>query len=307
MEAEAPLSRVTTFQLGGPCRFLIDCHASALVPPALRLLANTGQPVVLLGSGSNLLVSDAGFDGVVLRYVAREPEIEVEDTRVTVEGGASLDGLASATAEAGLDGLICCSGIPGTVGGAVAGNAGAWGKQIGDRLVDVTVADRQGRPQVLPATTLEFGYRASRLQREDWVVLEARFDLVPASAEALAKERTDILSLRARKHPNLEVHPCLGSFFRNLEPTSAAGPRRAAGWFLEQAGAKTLQVGGARVFPGHANIIVKEPGCTAQDVRDLAARMADAVESRFGFRLVREARYLGPFRGEPADESDGFH
>ena len=119
------------------------------------------------------------------------------------------------------------------------------------------------------------------------------------SAEALLAERAEILATRAEKHPNLESHPCIGSFFRNIEPTSAAGRRQAAGWFLEQAGANELVVGGARLFEKHANIIVHGEGCTAQDVFDLSQLMQERVVDQFALQLEREIRCLGFFQGAP--------
>lgn len=307
VEHQVPLSRYTTFQLGGPCRTLIHCDSPEQVRRVLPALAASEAPLVWMGGGSNLLVSDDGFDGIVLRYAATRPSVRVVGDEVSADAGVDLDALVRATVDAGLDGLVCCSGIPGSVGGAVVGNAGAWGRQIGDCLIEVAAVDPSGTESVWPAERLRFAYRSSALQQEPAVVLEARFRLMPADPEALMHRRTEILAVRAEKHPDLTRTPCIGSIFRNIEPTSAAGRRQAAGWFLEQAGAKSMRVGGARVFDKHANIIVKDAGCSAQDVRDLAQLMADAVENNFGFRLVREVRYLGRFDGEDPAPGDGFY
>ena len=129
-------------------------------------------------------------------------------------------------------------------------------------------------------------------------MIEAIFALSPGNADQLERERRRILQEREARHPDLTCEPCIGSIFRNIEPTSAAGKRQAAGWFLDQAGVKGMRVGGAYVFPRHANIVIKGVGCTAQNVRDLTVVMAAAVRDRFGLNLEREVRFLGKFVGE---------
>lgn len=302
----APLRDYTTFRLGGECRSVMSCDRPESLQAVVQDLVSEHEPYVLIGSGSNLLISDEGYEGVVVRYCGDTPRIEQDSLSLHVDAGTVLDDLAKYAADLGLVGLNCCTGIPGTVGGAIVGNAGAWGKQIGDVLDRVTVMDRAGEVREAAAGSLGFGYRRSDLQRSGELVLSARFRLQEGERETLKQERAEILALRAEKHPNLEMHPCIGSIFRNIEPSSAAGRRQAAGWFLEQAGAKDLQVGGARVYEKHANIIVKGPDCTAQDVRDLATRMADAVREHFDFQLEREVRFLGRFRGEEHQPMDRF-
>lgn len=292
----ARLAGYGTFRLGGPCRALLDCRGPEALAEALWAAA--GVPRVVIGEGSNVLFSDAGYDGVVIRYAAPGAAIARAGDVLTVPGAARLDDVAQYAAEAGLDGVGFCSGIPGTVGGAVAGNAGAWGRQIADCLVDVTLVGPDGRTETVPAAALGFVYRGSRLQHDGRVVASARLGLVPAPAPGLLAERARILARRGERHPDPAAIPCAGSFFRNLAPSSAAGRRQAAGWLLEQAGARDMTVGGASVFPGHANIIVAGPGCTAQHVHDLACRLAAAVRERFGVDLVREVRYLGRFNEE---------
>jgi UDP-N-acetylmuramate dehydrogenase len=157
-----------------------------------------------------------------------------------------------------------------------------------------TLLDPAGRARVAPGAALGFAYRASALQGRGEVVLSVRLKLAAGDRAALAAERDRILALRREKHPDWRTIPSAGSFFKNLEPTSAAGRRQAAGWFLEQAGAKAMRVGGARVFEKHANIIIKDdPACTAEDVYRLSRMMADAVERQFGFRLAREVQLVG--------------
>ena len=287
-----PFRHTTTFRLGGPCRALLTCATADEVRRAVEL---TEGRFLLIGGGSNLLVADAGVDETVVRYVADAPRIVRRGEVAEVGAGTSLDDLARWSVEEGLDGLVNCTGIPGTVGGAVAGNAGAFGEQIGDIVEEVRVCDRQGRVRARPAADLAFAYRTSALQRSDEVILSVLLHLRPGTRELLAARRAEIQAVRAAKHPDWRAIGTAGSFFKNVEPTSRAGRRQAAGWFLEQAGALRMRVGGARPFERHANIIVADPGATALDVHQLAAQMAAAVREQFGLQLEREVRLIGSF------------
>lgn len=304
---DVSLHEVTTFKLGGPCACLITCAKPEDVREVIRDLADKKTDYVFMGGGSNILVSDRGYDGVVVRYVSEAPSVRLCDRTVEVTGSTLLDDLVRLTIDRGLDGLVCCTGIPGTVGGAIVGNAGAWGKQIGDALTSVKLMDRIGRIREEGPDALRFAYRRSALQQSDDIVLSAQFALVPGKRDLLMAEREKVLALRAQKHPALSREPCIGSFFRNIESTSAAERRRAAGWFLEQAGAKTLRVGGAYVFHKHANIIIKGAGCTAQDVYDLSRMMRETVCEKFGLELIREVRFLGVFKGQAKMNNRSFY
>lgn len=286
------LSEVTTFRLGGPAKRWFDC---ATPSDLKRSVKESAGDFLLIGGGSNLLVSDEGVDMTVIRYAAERPDIRVDGTDVMVSGATSLDDLARRTAEMGLAGLTCCTGIPGTVGGAVAGNAGAFGEQIGDRVVSVQLIDRSGAEHEVDVAALGFAYRTSRLQASTEIVSSVRLALTRGDASQLMKQREEVLALRASKHPDWRTTPTAGSFFKNIEPTSKAGRRQAAGWFLEQAGAKDFRVGGARLFEKHANIIIGGPGCTASDVYALSRKMAESVRTMFGLELHREVRLIGRF------------
>ncbi len=181
------------------------------------------------------------------------------------------------------------------MGGAIAGNAGAFGRQIGDAVEAVRLMELDGSIHDVSAGELQFEYRSSALKQTGAVVLEATLKLSPWDAATLQLERERIMELRRAKHPDWRSTPCAGSVFRNIEPTSAAERRQAAGWFLEQAGAKDFSEGGARLFEKHANIIVAEPGAKALDVFVLSERMIAAVREKFGFELSREIRLIGEF------------
>lgn len=295
VQQDEPLSRHTTFQLGGPCRALIACSTPEQLAVAVGELQRTGEEFILMGGGSNLLVSDAGVPHVVIRYFSEQPQLQRIAEVIEVTGSTLLDDVAAFTVEQGLAGLVQASGIPGTVGGAIAGNAGAFGRQIGDVVASVTLMNRTGQTRLAKPAELQFAYRRSVLQQsEEWVV-SARLRLAPANLAELKRQRAEYQFIRRQKHPDWRVLPTAGSFFKNIEPTSVAGRRQAAGWFLEQAGAFQMRVRGARPFEKHANIIVRDGACTAQDVLDLSAQMARAVEQKFLLKLEREVRLLGKF------------
>lgn len=291
----ARLENYTTFRLGGPCRFLVNCQTPDQLIAAVAKLNSDRTPFILIGGGSNLVVSDHGIDCAVIRYVSPTPLIERDGNDVIVSGSTELDALALYCVNEGLEGLNYTTGIPGTVGGAVVGNAGAWGKQVGDVLRSVTLLQMDGSRKEADQDYCGFQYRHSRLKETGDILVSVRFSLTEGDPVALARERADILKKRAEKHPDLSTHPCAGSFFRNVEPTSNADRRQAAGWFLEEAGGKNLRVGGAQIFEKHANIIIKGPNCTAQDVYNISQKMIGLVREKFGFDLVREVRFVGKF------------
>jgi UDP-N-acetylmuramate dehydrogenase len=232
----------------------------------------------------------------VLRYCAEDaPNVVFEDGRVRVSGNTLLDDLARLTIEHGLGDMAFCSGIPGTVGGAIAGNAGAFGRQIGDVVESVRLLDADGGRREVAGAELGFEYRSSILKQSGGVVLDAVLKLRPENIQTMQNERERILELRRTKHPDWRAMPCAGSVFRNVEPTSAADRRQAAGWFLEEVGAKGFRVGGAHLFEKHANIIIADPSASARDVFELTEMMVAAVQEKFGFELQREIKLLGGF------------
>ena len=300
----APLSSFTTFQLGGPCKGLFECRTPDELESVIKTLHDNRSQYILIGGGSNIVVSDQGLDCYVVRYLTSQPLIEYNKTDVYVTASTILDQLALSAAEQGLEGLNCTTGIPGTVGGAIVGNAGAFGRQIGDVIKSVVLMDRSGHTREALSSDLEFAYRHSALKETDDIVVSAILSLKIGDRESLLREREETLSLRAAKHPDLALEPCAGSFFRNIEPTSKAGRRQAAGWFLEQSGGKDLNFGGAQIYNKHANIIVKGNDCMAEDVLQLSKLMYQAVKKKFSIDMVREVRFIGDFRGKSKDVTD---
>ena len=301
LKFQTPLSEFTTFRLGGLCPCVITCRTPDQLLSVIKKLPSKNIDYVLFGGGSNLLVSDEGLDCVVIRFVRETPIIELKGHDILVSGSTALDQLVAFAVGHGLEGINYCSGIPGTVGGAIVGNAGAFGNQVGDVLKTVVLADHKGNTREAKPESLGFRYRHSDLKETEDIVVSAVFQADTGNKEQLSKEREEILALRHSKHPDLNIEPSAGSFFRNIEPTSKAEKRQAAGWFLEQAGAKELRVGGARIFEKHANIIVKDSGCKAQDVFELSKLMAQAAKKHFDLTLVREVRLVGKFQGMPTE------
>lgn len=312
IEHNIPLAKYTTFELGGPVNTLFHCETPKQLIKTAKKLIDAHEHFVLIGGGSNIVASDHPIKTHVIRYFSAKPIISESEHlkddkfRITVSGSTILDDLVYHCADHGLGGVNFCTGIPGTVGGAIVGNAGAFGKQIADALHNLTVFNPDGSIQTIDPNDLDFSYRDSSLKESGQIVIEATLSLKHIDKNSLLKERQDILFIRHEKHPDLTTLPCAGSFFRNIEPTSAAGRREAAGWFLEEAGAKPLHINGAKVFSRHANIIVKTRSCTAQNVHDLHVQMKKIVKEKFDLTLIREVRFLGKFDSQEPVNETGF-
>lgn len=290
-----PLSECTTFRVGGPCPLFIDHPSADQLTALIQKLNELKMPFLVIGQGSNLVISDEGLDCVVIRFCTETPVIQAGKTRVTVSGDTLLDDFSLFTVEKSVGDLSYCTGIPGTVGGGLAGNAGAFGRQIGDHLVSADILGLDGTVRTVAPDELEFSYRHSKLKETGEIVLSATFELPMLGKNEMRAERERIIKFREESHPDWHEMPCAGSVFRNIEPTSAAERRQAAGWFLDEAGAGDLHVGGARLFEKHANIIIGGEGCTAQNVWDISEQMKQAVQQKFDLELVREVRFLGIF------------
>ena len=287
------LTDCTTFRLGGPCRELVTVSQPEAVASAIREWNAAGVAWRVMGGGSNLLVADAGIPEAVLRMCTEWPEARLEGETLAVSAGVALDAVSQFAADEGRTGLGFAAGIPGTVGGGICGNAGAFGSQLGDVLERVEVVTREGKTKVWRREELTFGYRCSSLQETGEVVVRAWFRVGAGDRARVRGEREEILAMRREKHPDWRVWPTAGSFFKNLPPEVPGEHRRAAGKFLEAVGAKAMREGGAYVFEKHANMVIAGPGAKARDVAILTARMASAVKEKFGFALEPEVRFWG--------------
>ena len=304
---DEPMRRHTTFRIGGPADFFYAARTSGELVAALRAAHELGLPVFLLGGGSNLLVADDGVRGLVVHDACDHVAFDGNEARA--DCGADVHGLIERCRDAGLAGLEFAAGLPGTLGGALFGNAGCYGRDLGSRVVECTHVTLDGATvETRPAAWYEFGYRDSRLKRDPRVLLSCRLRLEPGDRAAIQREIDEKLALRRAKHPDWRTEPTAGSYFKNLPPdwrTPGAklspGTRRvAAGQLLDECGCRGLRVGGAVVFARHANMIVNEGGATAADVLALAALMKERVRERFGVVLEEEVMFLGARPGPGA-------
>lgn len=301
-----PLRHHTTFRIGGPAEFFFAARTPDLLASALRAGHELGVPCFLLGGGSNLLVSDAGFHGLVVQNACEA--VEFDGAVAHVEAGADYLAFIERCRDQRLAGLAYAAGIPGSVGGAVYGNAGCYGQDIGSRIVECTVCTPDGaRVETLPAAWFEFAYRDSRLKREPRALLSCLVRLEPGDPAAIQREMDEKLEIRRVKHPQWRVEPTAGSYFKNLPPGfqvpglphSPGTHRIAAGALLDACDCRGLREGDALVFPKHANIIVNAGHATARDVLALAEAMKARVRDRFGVELEEEVMFLGE-RPDPA-------
>jgi len=290
---QVALAPYTTFRVGGPADWLVEARTSAEVLEALRVAARHGMPLTLLGGGSNLVVADAGVRGLVVRVHGGEIVVEGAD-RVRAGAGVTMNGLVRWTVARGLAGLERWAGTPGTVGGAVHGNAHFQGHLIGGLVRSVRLATPGGAVHDVDASAMGFGYDCSRLQGTGEVALSVVFAVTPGDPARLRETARASLAYRKRTQP---LHlPSAGCIFQNPDPSRDALPAGippSAGALVDRAGLKGAVEGGARVSPVHANFIVNEGTATARDIRRLVERCRRAVVEQFGVELREEIVYLG--------------
>lgn len=278
-----PLSRHTTFQIGGPAAVFCRPETPAQLLRTLELCREHGVRSYLLGNGSNTLFSDAGFDGAVVCTVEMKRPVTVSGNVLRAAAGAPLGAVCRKAQQAGLAGLAFDFGIPGTVGGAVYMNAGAYGGELKQVLRRVTFLDRALRLDSQPVQELALGYRTSRFETEGGVILEAEFSLTPGDPAAIEAEMQELMARRREKQP-LEL-PSAGSTFKR--------PKGAfAGALIEQAGLRGFAVGGAAVSTKHCGFVVNTGGATCADVVALTEEVARIVYEKTGYRLEREIRVV---------------
>jgi UDP-N-acetylmuramate dehydrogenase len=277
-----PLAKHTSLHIGGPAEYFLRVTSERDLKGAVAVAREHELAVFMLGGGTNLLVADAGIRGVVLQN--DWTETSVEGTTITASSGTPLAHVAALAARNGIVGLEWMATVPGTVGGAVHGNAGAFGKETKDVLVDAELMDLNGRTWLASNAELGFAYRTSALQRTPTIVLRARFRGEPGDRAAAVKRIKEIANERIAKQPLAQ--PNTGSIFRNP-------PGDHAGRLIDAAGLKGATEGGAMVSTKHANFIVNIGDATAWDVRHLMERCQRAVKEKFGVDLVPEVEMVG--------------
>ncbi|GMV65092.1 MAG: UDP-N-acetylmuramate dehydrogenase [Candidatus Omnitrophica bacterium] len=291
VQEQVLLRSQTTFRIGGPSRWCATITEADQMVRLIQECRREGVDWFLLGGGSNVLFCDRGFEGVLILNRI-ETLAETRPGLVTAGAGLPLMNLVRYTTGLSLSGFENLAGIPGSVGGAIVGNAGAFGRNIGELIESVDLATAEGGIETVSPESLCFDYRESRLKTSGDVVVSARFHLPTGERDRLEQTIRDTLALRAEKHPPHEAATA-GSFFKNLPPAAPGGRRTAAGLILDQAGARGLSVGDACVFEKHANIIINRGSATAQDVLKLTGKMKRMAFAHAGVVLEEEVRRIG--------------
>lgn len=279
-----PMSRHTTMRVGGPADVFVEPGGPEEFVWLLAWCHAHGLPPLVIGQGSNLIVRDGGVRGVVLCLGESLSRVEIDGDAITAEAGVALKDLAGAAARAGLTGLEFAVGIPGSLGGGLFMNAGAYGGEIGPLVRWCKVASADGQVRRLTGAELRFGYRHSLLQDQPLFALEAALALKRGDPEAIAATMRDLTEQREAKQP-LDL-PSAGSVFRRPEG-------HFVGRLVDDAGLRGFRIGGAQVSEKHAGFIVNTGGATAGDVLALIAHVQEEVRRRFGVSLETEVRIVG--------------
>lgn len=288
LQRNVSLKEHSTFRIGGQADFFFEAQNLDELRQAILFALDQALPFYVIGGGSNILFADEGYRGLIIKNASKRITFLRESIEVEALSGTKLIDLVKFSCEFGLAGLEFLAGIPGTVGGAVWGNAGAFGRSIGD-VVGAALIWERGQEREVTNDFFVFGYRTSRLKEKGYFLLSARFRLKKDNPEAIKKRVNEILALRRLKHPP-EGTASAGSFFKNV--ILPDGQKLAAGLLLDQAGVKGLKCGEAMVYPGHANFIINTGQAKAADVLKLAGEMKARVKEKFGVVLEEEVIYL---------------
>ena len=293
VKVQEPMNRHTTFKIGGPADYFVTPYNIEQLTKLIKLLNDTNTDFFILGNGSNLLVNDTGYRGVIIQlldkfndYEIKEPEIKEQKISVKAQAGVMLSKLGYELAAKAVTGFEFATGIPGTIGGAVMMNAGAYGGEIKDIIVNATVMDKKGKISVLTNEELKLGYRSSIIKEKDLIVLEAEFELKYGDKEEIMAKVKELALKRKEKQPL--NYPSAGSTFK-----------RPVGYFagklISDAGLKGFSVGGAQVSEKHAGFVINTGNATAKDVIDLTDEVERIVFEEYGVELELEVRKLGFF------------
>lgn len=280
-----PMKQHTTFRVGGPADVLVTPSAEEL-PEIVALCQKFGVPYYIVGNGSNLLVGDKGIRGVVIEMTSRMGDIVCEGETVIAGAGASLGRVAAKAAEEGLTGMEFAAGIPGTVGGAVVMNAGAYGGEMKDIITSVLVMDEFGEKKELSARELDFSYRHSCIPEKRYIVLRITMRLRKGCTDEIRAKMSELREMRISKQP-LE-YPSAGSTFKRPEGYFA-------GKLIMDAGLRGFQVGGAQVAEKHCGFVINKDNASAADIYRLMQEVTAKVEAEFGVTLEPEVKMLGEF------------
>lgn len=300
LQRDVPLSRFTSFRLGGPARYLLVARDVPTIVRAASVARAAGLPFVILGGGSNTLVAPTGFPGLVV--IAAAAGLTATPPRLVAEAGVKLSVLIVRAAQAGLGGLSCLSGVPGTVGGAIVGNAGGRTDWISHRTVSVRVVSAVGEEASVPRDDCGFDYRESRFKTSGEIVLSAELELLPGAPAALLAEHVWLIREKNQKQPtSAQSAGCMFKNARVVDPMSLPAFLRetvvdgqVSAWrLITAAGLSGQRIGGVRVSERHANFFVNDGTGTVDDVLALLSLVKQRVRKRFGVPLTEEVRLLG--------------
>ena len=283
---EEPMKKHTTFRIGGPAEYLILPQTTEEIADVIKLCRQEEIPWYIVGNGSNLLVADEGVRGVVIQLLRNFNQIQVEGCQIRMQAGAQNAAVAKRALDASLTGFEFAAGIPGTIGGAVVMNAGAYGGEMKDILKEVTVLDPNGMIRTIPAEELELGYRTSIIARKGYVVLEAVIVLKTGDPKEIKAAMDELKEKRVTKQP-LE-YPSAGSTFKRPEGYFA-------GKLIMDAGLRGFSVGGAQISEKYCGFVINKGNATAKDVTELMDETKKIVMEKFGVALEPEVKRLGQF------------
>ena len=286
VKKDEPMKSHTTFRVGGPAAYFVTPQTADEVAKVIEACTQENVPYYIVGNGSNLLVSDKGYEGVIIQIYKQMNQVEVEGTQIRAQAGALLSMIAKRALDAELAGFEFAAGIPGTLGGACVMNAGAYGGEMKDVLQSVTVLTDKGEVKTLAKEELELGYRTSVIAKKGYIVLEAVIELQKGEKEKIQAVMDDLKERRVTKQP-LE-YPSAGSTFKRPEGYFA-------GKLIQDAGLRGFQVGGAQVSEKHCGFVINKDQATAADVMNLMNQVSDKVYEAFGVRLEPEVKRLGEF------------
>ena len=276
----------TTFRVGGPADYFVMPESSGEVQQVISLCREEKMPYYVIGNGSNLLVSDEGYRGVILQIYRTMSRIEAEGTLIRAQAGALLSAIAAKAYENSLTGFEFAAGIPGTIGGASVMNAGAYGGEMKDVIRSVTVLYQDGKIRKIEREDLEMGYRTSIISKEGYITLEAEIELSEGKPEEIKALMDDLRTRRVTKQP-LE-YPSAGSTFKRPEGYFA-------GKLIQDTGLAGFQVGGAQVSEKHCGFVINKENATAADIDSLMRQVSEKVKEKFGVTLEPEVKRLGVF------------
>ena len=284
MRLQEPMAGHTTFRIGGPADCFVQIENKEQLIQVLKYLRQVEVPFFVLGNGSNLLVSDKGYQGIILQIGQKMSKVEVEGDMIIAQAGASMSQVARIALEHSLTGLEFASGIPGTIGGGIVMNAGAYDGELSGVVIQVNVVNGAGECMELEKDSMEFGYRTSIIKNNPFTVTEVILKLEKGDSEQIKAKMDDLAARRREKQP-LE-YPSAGSTFKRPKGNFA-------GKLIMDAGLRGFRIGGARVSEKHCGFVVNIGNATAEDVRDVISEVQERVKERFNVNLEPEVLFLG--------------